>query len=113
MRREAIATPWLTQRDVVSNFGTSAQARLRRVEKSGKPIPSVTIFAPATGFITARNAFPGQKIAPDTELYALADLSRVWVMADVFESDAHRSACGTTLRPSRPRMTRPSGSRRG
>ncbi|HUS06190.1 MAG TPA: efflux RND transporter periplasmic adaptor subunit [Bryobacteraceae bacterium] len=65
-----------------------SRGQIDTVEKSGKPIPSVTIFAPASGFITARNAFPGQKIAPDTELYALADLSRVWVMADVFESDA-------------------------
>jgi membrane fusion protein, copper/silver efflux system len=67
------------------NFNRS---QIEAVEKSGKPIPSVTIFAPASGFITSRNAFPGQKIAPDTELYAIADLSRVWVMADVFESDA-------------------------
>ncbi len=67
------------------NFNRS---QIDTVEKSGKPIPSVTIFAPASGFITARNAFPGQKIAPDTELYAIADFSRVWVMADVFESDA-------------------------
>ncbi|MGH9629999.1 MAG: efflux RND transporter periplasmic adaptor subunit [Bryobacteraceae bacterium] len=64
------------------------RSQIDAVEKSGKPIPSVTIFAPASGFITARNAFPGQKIAPDTKLYAIADLSRVWVMADVFESDA-------------------------
>lgn len=62
--------------------------QINTVEKSAKPIPSVTIFAPAGGFITARNAFPGQKIAPDTELYAIADLGRVWIMADVFESDA-------------------------
>lgn len=65
-----------------------SRSQAEAVEQSGKPIPSVTIFAPATGFITARNAFPGQKIAPDTELYTIADLSRVWVMADVFESDA-------------------------
>lgn len=64
------------------------RSQIDKVEKSGKPIPSVTIFAPSSGFITARNAFPGQKIAPDTELYAIADLSKVWVMADVFESDA-------------------------
>jgi membrane fusion protein, copper/silver efflux system len=64
------------------------RGQIEDVETSGKPVRAVTIFAPAGGFITARNAFPGQKIAPDTELYALADLSRVWVMADVFESDA-------------------------
>ncbi|HUQ91914.1 MAG TPA: efflux RND transporter periplasmic adaptor subunit [Bryobacteraceae bacterium] len=73
------------------NFNRS---RIEAVEKSGKPIPSVTLFAPADGFITARNAFPGQKIAPDTELYAIADFSRVWVMADVFESDAPAISLG-------------------
>ena len=42
----------------------------------------------------ARNAFPGQKIMPETELYAITDLSRVWVMADVFESDAPQVRLG-------------------
>lgn len=65
-----------------------SRAQIEAVEKNGKAIPSVTVFAPSGGFVTARNAFPGQKIAPDTELYAIADLSRVWVMADIFESDA-------------------------
>jgi RND family efflux transporter MFP subunit len=62
--------------------------QIETIEKTGKPIPSITIFSPASGFITARNAFPGQNVGPETELYALADLSTVWVMADVFESDA-------------------------
>lgn len=70
------------------------RSQIETVEKSGKPIASVTIFAPASGFITARNAFPGQKIAPDTELYAIADLTRIWVMADVFESDAPAMSLG-------------------
>ena len=70
------------------------QSQIETVETSGKPIPSVTIFAPAGGFITARNAYPGQKIAPETELYALADLSRVWIVADVFESDAPALSLG-------------------
>ena len=70
------------------------RSQIETVEKSGKPITSVTIFAPAGGFITARNAFPGQKITPDTELYAIADLTRVWVMADVFESDAPAVSVG-------------------
>ena len=42
--------------------------------------------------MTARNAFPSQKVGPETELYAISDLSRVWVMADVFESDAAECA---------------------
>jgi RND family efflux transporter MFP subunit len=38
----------------------------------------------------ARNAFPGQRVTAETELYTLADLSGVWVMADIFEADAPR-----------------------
>ncbi len=69
-------------------FWNFDRTQIEAVEKSGKAIRSVTIFAPHAGFITARNAFSGQRIAPDTELYAIADLSKVWVVADVFESDA-------------------------
>jgi len=35
--------------------------------------------------VTERNAFPKQRVTPDVALYTLADLSAVWVMADVFE----------------------------
>ena len=62
--------------------------QIEEIESTGKTQRSVTVYAPAGGFVTARNAFPSQKVGPDTELYAISDLSRVWVMADVFESDA-------------------------
>jgi RND family efflux transporter MFP subunit len=42
----------------------------------------------------SRNAFPGQKVTAETELYTLLDLSDVWVMADVFEADAQRVRVG-------------------
>src|SRR5579871_4247230 len=42
----------------------------------------------------ARNAFPSQKVTPETELYALADLSHVWIMADVFEADITKVQIG-------------------
>ena len=63
-------------------------AQIEEIEKSGKPVRAITLYAPASGYVISRNAFPGQKITPDTELYAITDLSRVWVMADVFETDA-------------------------
>ena len=82
-----------------------SREQMQHLEQTGKPVSSVTIYSPADGFITARNAFPGQKIMPETELYALADLSRVWVMADVFESDASSIRSGmqaTITSPSDP-----------
>jgi RND family efflux transporter MFP subunit len=63
-------------------------AQMDEIERTGNTIHAITLYAPAGGFVTARNAFPSQKVTPDTQLYEIGDLSRVWIMADVFESDA-------------------------
>jgi membrane fusion protein, copper/silver efflux system len=65
-----------------------SEEQIRQVERTGEPLRTITLHAPASGYVTARNAFPGQRVAPETELYTIVDLSRVWVMADVFESEA-------------------------
>lgn len=73
-------------------------AQLEDVEKSHIPLRAVTIYSPASGYVTSRNAFPGQKVAPETELYAISDLSRVWIMADVFEMDLPKVGMGQSAR---------------
>ncbi len=72
------------------------------VERTGQPVKSIAVVAPASGYVTARGAFPGQKIAPETELYTITDLARVWVMADVAESDAAVVRVGQSARISIP-----------
>ena len=62
--------------------------QIDEVGRTGKPIENLTVYAPATGFVTERNAFPKQHVTSDTVLYTLADLSSVWVIADVFEYEA-------------------------
>jgi RND family efflux transporter MFP subunit len=71
-----------------------SEAQIREIERTGKPIRNVTVYAPASGYIITRNAFPRQRITPEAELYTLADLSRVWILADVFEVDAPRVRVG-------------------
>jgi RND family efflux transporter MFP subunit len=73
-----------------------SRVQMDEVEHTGKPIKSITLYSPAAGYVTARNAFPGQRVTPETELYAITDLSRVWVMADVFEADAPQIHIGQT-----------------
>jgi RND family efflux transporter MFP subunit len=63
-----------------------------------KPSATVTLYSPASGYIIARNAYERQRVTPDTELYTVADLSRVWIMADVFEDDARSIALGEVAR---------------
>lgn len=61
--------------------------QIDQVLATGQPIRSITVHAPMSGFVTARNAFPNQKVTPDSDLYTITDLSRVWIVADVFEVD--------------------------
>jgi membrane fusion protein, copper/silver efflux system len=61
--------------------------QIEQVLRTGQPLRSITVHAPMSGFITARNAFPNQKVTADSDLYTITDLSRVWIIADVFESD--------------------------
>lgn len=61
--------------------------QIAELERTGKVRKAITYYAPASGVITARKAFPGVRVMPDTELYTLADLSTIWVEADVYESD--------------------------
>jgi Cu(I)/Ag(I) efflux system membrane fusion protein len=61
--------------------------QIQHVLETGQPIRSITVHAPMGGFVTERNAFPNQRVTPDSDLYTITDLSRIWIMADVFESD--------------------------
>ena len=61
--------------------------QIRQVLQTGQPIRNITLHAPMSGFVTERNVFPNQKVTPDSDLYTITDLSRVWIVADVFESD--------------------------
>lgn len=72
--------------------------QIARILETGEPIRSVTLHSPATGFVVNREVFPNQRVTPESELYTIVDLSRVWIMADVFESDIPLMRPGTPAR---------------
>jgi Cu(I)/Ag(I) efflux system membrane fusion protein len=84
-------------RDVMPSLFAAARRRLQlwdlsedqieQVLRTGQPIRSIAVHAPMSGFVTERKAFPNQKVTPDSDLYTITDLNRVWIVADVFESD--------------------------
>jgi Cu(I)/Ag(I) efflux system membrane fusion protein/cobalt-zinc-cadmium efflux system membrane fusion protein len=65
-------------------------AELAKIQETGTPITDLTINSQVTGYITERNAVPNLYVEPSTRLYAVADLSRVWVNAQVFQNDVGR-----------------------
>jgi RND family efflux transporter MFP subunit len=73
-----------------------SEGEIKQIEKRGAPTRALTLYSPIDGFVLTRNAYPGQRIAPDTELYSIADLSTIWVLADVFEYELARIQLGQT-----------------
>jgi membrane fusion protein, copper/silver efflux system len=72
--------------------------QIDRVLKTGEPIKNVTLYSPAGGYVTERKAYPQLKVTPDTDLYTIVNLDRVWIMADVFEYEAPNIRIGETAR---------------
>ena len=58
------------------------------LEKTGRPQRTVTLEAPASGFVTAKDVLAGARIEPGMTLFTVTDLSRVWVEGDVYEYEA-------------------------
>ena len=63
-------------------------SEIEKLDQGGKPITDLTIYSPVSGYITQKNALPNMYVQPETMLYTVADLSSVWVLAQVFQSDA-------------------------
>jgi RND family efflux transporter MFP subunit len=61
-----------------------------------------TITAPVSGFVLARSISKGQKFGRGDELYRIADLRRVWVIADVAGADAAYVKAGSRAEVSVP-----------
>jgi Cu(I)/Ag(I) efflux system membrane fusion protein len=60
---------------------------IEELPESGFPRDSVVLRAPIGGVVVERDAIEGASVAKGATLYAVADLARVWVQAQVFESD--------------------------
>src|SRR2546422_1537538 len=63
-------------------------AEIEKLDQAGKAITDLTVNSPVSGYITQKNALPNMYVQPETMLYTVADLSVVWVLAQVFQSDA-------------------------
>lgn len=62
-------------------------AQIRALETSRQPQTAMTFRSPASGVVIEKTAVQGLHVAPGQSLYKLADLSVVWVEADIYEAD--------------------------
>lgn len=70
------------------------QQEISRLESTGQVQQELEVYSPVSGFITERNALPSVAVQPEMRLYTIADLSTIWVQAQVFQNDLGRIKVG-------------------
>jgi len=88
-------------RNALRNLGMT-EYQLDEIMRTQQGTDNIDIRAPAAGFILVRNLSPGQRFEKGSELYRIADLSKVWILADIFENEAQYLRPGKTVKISLP-----------
>jgi Cu(I)/Ag(I) efflux system membrane fusion protein len=65
------------------------------IERADEPVRLVTVVAPRSGVVVNRGVTVGTSVDPSTTLLTIADLSRVWVLAEVPEANIRAVRLGT------------------
>jgi RND family efflux transporter MFP subunit len=60
---------------------------IEALERAGKVSRTIDLHSDVAGYVTQKMAFHGMRVTPADTLFDIADLSQVWVLADVYESD--------------------------
>jgi len=61
--------------------------QIQKIEESDSPSNLTTVYSPMSGVVIQKNGVEGAYVKTGTNIYTIADLSRVWVIFDAYESD--------------------------
>jgi Cu(I)/Ag(I) efflux system membrane fusion protein len=81
--------------DILRSLGMH-DIQIEELRRTRQLMQKIGIYSPATGFILKRDVSLGMRFEAGSEFYRIADLSRVWILADIFEPDAHVFKPGAT-----------------
>jgi Cu(I)/Ag(I) efflux system membrane fusion protein len=71
---------------LVLNYGLTP-TQVKNIQASGQALPAMLFYSPMSGTVIRKDVQQGQFVEQGSVLYSLADLSRVWVLLDVYEQD--------------------------
>ena len=74
-----------------------SEAQIERLEQTQTPLRTMVFSAPFTGYVIEKNVLRGQYVMPGETLYRLADISTIWVLADVYEYELPLVSEGQTV----------------
>ncbi len=83
--------------DGLRNLGMG-EVQIQALARDRRITENIEIRSPAAGFVLERNVSPGLRFERGKQLYRIADLSRVWVLADLFENESRSVRPGQTTR---------------
>jgi Cu(I)/Ag(I) efflux system membrane fusion protein len=59
--------------------------QIKTLEETGQAKKTLTLYSPFSGFVLEKSAYKGMNVMPGVALFKLADLSVVWLYADIYE----------------------------
>lgn len=83
---EIVRSTLKAAREKLRLLGLSSE-QISEIEKLGKAFDHTTINAPISGIVIHKNAQEGMYVNTGTRIYTVADLSKVWMILDAYESD--------------------------
>jgi len=72
--------------------------QIKKIETTGKPIRTLTIYSPVSGYVLQKMAVQGMRVMPGEKLFDVVDLSSVWIVADIYEYELPLIKLGQTAR---------------
>jgi Cu(I)/Ag(I) efflux system membrane fusion protein len=70
------------------------ESEIERLDRTGKPTKTLTIYSPISGVVTKKDVVEGMKLDAGAMPYEIVDLAQVWVLADVYESELRHVKVG-------------------
>ena len=68
-------------------FWDISEEQVKKIEETGKPVRTLTLYSPVNGYVVQKMAIKGMRIMPGEKLFDIADLSSVWIVADIYENE--------------------------
>ncbi len=90
-------------RDALRNLGMGDK-QIDEIAKTRERAQRIDMCSPAGGIIIFRNIFQGLKFVQGTEFFRIADLSRIWILVDVYENEGKYLKPGGKAKVTLPRQ---------
>ena len=75
-----------------------SEGHIKAIENSKTAQESIGITSPASGYIIEKNIVDGARVEAGAQVYRIADLSQIWIDADIYEEDLSQVKLGQTVK---------------